>query len=151
MANITSPFDMFDVDEQLEEKGIRVDYGPFWFQIGRIDKAGTPFARFMTEAFRPYTRAIQLGEMDNKIAEALTREGFAKHLVFAWGSVEVKDGEKIEHPGKMPGKDGKLLDFTPENVEELFKQLPALFNDLLAESKNMRNFRKARAEIDAGN
>lgn len=144
MSEFNSPFDVFDVDENLETKGIRVDYGPFWFQVGRMDKGGTPFARFMTEKLRPYTRAIQLGEMDNKVAEALTREGFSKHLVYAWGSKQHGDG-------KMVGRDGKAIPFTPENVEQLFADLPALFEDLLNESKKMVNFRKARTEIDAKN
>lgn len=144
MADIKSPFDMFDMDEKKEQEGVKVDYGPFWFRISRMDKGGTPFAHFMTEKFRPYTRAIQLGEMDAKIMEAITREGFAKHLVLSWGSLEHGDG-------KMPGRGKKVLDFTPENVEQLFKDLPALFEDLLGEAKNARNFRKAKAEIDAGN
>lgn len=145
MTDFKSPFDVFDLDENLETtKGIRVDYGPFWFQVGRMDKAGTNFARFMTEKLRPFTRAIQLGEMDNKVAEALTREGFAKHLVYAWGSKEFGDG-------KMVGRDGKAIAYSAENVERLFEELPALFEDLLNESKKMVNFRKARAEIDAGN
>lgn len=144
MADFKSPFDIFDMDEDLETKGITVDYGPFWFRVGRMDKAGTPFARFLTEKLRPYTRAIQLGEMDPKVAEAITREGFAKHLVYAWGSKDLGDG-------KIAGKDGKPLEFNPENVEELFRQLPALLEDLLNESRKAQNFRKARAEEDAGN
>jgi hypothetical protein len=144
MADFKSPFDIFEVDEHLETDGITVDYGPFWFRIGRIDKAGTPFARYMTEKLRPYTRAIQLGEMDPKVAEALTREAFAKFLTYAWGSQAHGDG-------KMVAKDGKAIAFTPENVEQLFKTLPALFEDLLGESKKMGNFRKLRTEEDAGN
>lgn len=144
MADHSSPFDIFEVDESLETKGIKVDYGQFWFLVGRIDKANTPFARFMTEKMRPYTRAVQLGEMDNKVAEAIVREGFAKHLTLAWGSTKYGDG-------KMVAKDGSEIEFTPENVEQLYKDLPALFEDILAQSKNFTNFRKARAEIDAGN
>lgn len=143
-AEVKSPFDFFEMDEVRETDGVVIDYGPFWFKIGRLDRAGTPFARFMTEKMRPYTRAIQLGEMDAKVAEALTREGFAKHLVYAWGSKAFGDG-------KIAGKDKKPLDFSPENVEELFKQLPALFEDLLGEAKKADNFRKTRTEIDAGN
>lgn len=144
MAEITSPFDIFEVDENLETKGIKIDYGQFWFQVGRIDKANTPFSRFMTEKMRPYTRAVQLGEMDNKVAEAIVREGFAKHLTLAWGSLAHGDG-------KMVAKDGSAIDFTPENVEQLYKDLPALFEDILSQSKSFTNFRKARAEIDSGN
>lgn len=144
MSKTSNPFDMFETDESLEREGIVVDYGQFWVKIGRMDAPNTPFTAFMTEKMRPYTRAIQLGEMDNKIAEEILREGFAKHLVQGWGSKKHGDGV-------MVGREDVELAFTSDNVVDVFKALPQLFQDLLEQSRNFANFRKAKVDIDAGN
>ena len=144
MSKTATPFDMFETDESLEREGIVVDYGQFWFRVGRLDVPGTPFAAFMTEKMRPYTRAIQLGQMDDKIAEDILREGYARYLTLGWGSTKHGDG-------KMVGRDEAAIDFSPENVADLYKQLPRIFQDLLEQSKDFTKFRKAKVEVDAGN
>ena len=150
MSTTSNPFDMFETDNSLETQGIIVDYGQFWIKIGRIDVPGTPFATFMTEKMRPYTRAIQLGEMDNKIAEEILREGFAKYLTFAWGSKEHGDGVMVGRPN-LKTKKPVAIEFTPENIIDVYKTLPKLFQDLLEQSRDFTNFRKAKVETDAGN
>lgn len=150
MSTTSNPFDMFETDDSLETQGIVVDYGQFWFKIGRIDVPNTPFSTFMTEKMRPYTRAIQLGEMDNKIAEEILREGFAKYLTFGWGSKVHGDGVMVGRPDPKT-KEPARIEFTPENVIDLYKQLPKIFQDLLEQSKDFTNFRKAKVEVDAGN
>lgn len=150
MSSTSNPFDMFETDEKLEHDGVVVDYGQYWFKIGRIDVPNTPFTNFMTEKMRPYTRAIQLGEMDNTIAENLLREGFAKYLTLSWGSKEHGEGVMV---GRMDPETKKptKLDFTVDNVIDVYKTLPKLFQDLLEQSKDFTNFRKAKVEVDAGN
>lgn len=146
----SNPFDMFETDDKLEAEGITVDYGQFWFKIARLDVPGTPFSAFMTEKMRPYTRAIQLGEMDNKIAEEILREGFARYVTLGWGSQLYGDGVMVGRPDPET-KEPARIEFTPDNVVDLYKQLPRIFQDLLEQSKDFTNFRKAKVEIDAGN
>lgn len=140
-----NPFALFETDEALEKtQGIRIDYGAFYFQIGRMDVPGTPFAAYMREQMRPYDRAIALGQMDDKVSEGIMLGGFSKFMVFGWGSKEHGDGF-------MVGRDGSPIPFSAENVAALLRDLPQLFMDLLNQSRSFTHFRKAGLDADAGN
>lgn len=139
-----NPFDMFGTDPVLEAKGIRIDYGAFWFLISRIDAPNAPFAAAIRSAMKPYRRAIELGEMDDKVLEAKTIETFASTAILGWGSLE--HGE-----GRMTAQDGSAIEFSHEAVLSMLKTVPDLFRDLFTQSRDLTNFRKLNAEEDAKN
>lgn len=139
-----SPYDIFGTDPSLEVTGIRIDYGSFYFQIARAGGENTKFRTIVREKMAPYQRAIELGEMDEKVALKVTGEAFAESVVLGWGSPEFGEG-------KVPGRDGKPVDFSVEACKQMFADLPEMLDDLMKQATKLANFRKAAAADDAGN
>lgn len=144
-----SPFDVFSTEPSLEVTGIIIDYGRFYFKIARAGGSNAAFAKAMRDKFAPYTRAIELGEMDTKIGDRLTAEAFAETIVLGWGYVD--DAGK-KHDGTILGKDGKeQIKFSVDAAKRLFADLPELFKDLLKEAQKLANFRRTDVEVAAKN
>lgn len=142
--SMSNPFDMFGTDQDLEQRGVRIDYGAFWFQVARIDAPNSKFSVALRDRLKPYRRAIELGEMDEKVAERISTETFAETAVTAWGSTAHGDG-------KMVGRNNEALEFSSENVAMVLKGAPDLFKDLLVQARDLTHYRRIAAEEDAGN
>lgn len=48
-------------------------------------------------------------------------------------------------------EDTELLDFTPENAQALFDEMPDLYNDWESRAQKAAAFREAEREVSAGN
>ncbi len=139
-----SPYALFETDKSIEQTGIRIDYGPFYFQVARAGGANTRFRDVFRQRMAPHKRAMATETMGDELAEKLHREVFAETVVLSWGSEEFGEG-------KIPGRDGKPIDFSADAVKALFKDLPDLATDVITQSQSVGLFRKVIAELDAGN
>jgi hypothetical protein len=141
-----SPFEMFATDKTLETRGIRVDYGAFYFNIARAGGANDRFRDLVREKTRPYQRAIDLGQMDEDVALKLSGEAFAESVLMGWG--KVVEGKDV--PNKMPSPKGDI-DFNVANAIKLFAELPELLADLMFEAQKRGNFQRVENKDDAKN
>jgi hypothetical protein len=139
-----SPFAMFETNEAVEAAGIRLDYGPFYFQVARAGGANTRFRDVLRDRLRPHRRAMATETMNEDLADRIGREVFAETVVLGWGSE--KHGE-----GFMLDRDGGKIAFSTEAVKELFQRLPELARDVMTQAQSFQLFRTVVAEADAKN
>lgn len=139
-----NPFALFETDKDVEQKGVEVDYGAFWFNIARAGGANSRYKKAMAAKTKPYRRLIQEGRMPESKSEELMYEAVAETVVLGWGS-------KAHGNGKMIGRKGEVIEFSRANVIQLFRDLPDLFQDLWAQASTVSLFRASEEEEDAGN
>lgn len=144
---MSNPWAMFQTNAVAEQKGIRIDYGAFYFTVARAGGSNDKFKAKVRELMRPYERAIELGEMDDKVASKLAAEAFAETVVLGWGSVV--DGKDVE--GVLTKPNGDKVEFSVDAVKDLFAELPELFTDLMQQANKPQNFRRVAQEVDAKN
>lgn len=139
-----SPWALFKTDEMLEQSGIKVDYGVFYFQVARAGGANTRYRDVLRARMAPHKRAMATETMNDTLADNIVRDVFAETIVLGWGSQ--KHGE-----GKMIAQDGSAIDFSADAVKAMFKELPDLAADVMAQAQSMTLFRINIAELDAKN
>lgn len=156
-------YSQFETDKNAEQTGIIIDYGSYRVTIGRAGGANKKFINDMRSRTKPLQRIIANDQLSDKKADTLVRESFAKTIVFNW---EVKKEVEQEvnigqgHTEKqmvdtweqgINGRDGTILPFTPENVINVFKDLPDLFADLQEHAGKAASFNRSRQEEEAKN
>lgn len=154
-----SPFAAFETNKELEQAGVRVDYGPYFFQVARAGGANTRFRDLLRARLAPHKRALATETMSDELADVITREVFAETVVLGWGrpkkdkdgSPVVKDGKPVDEPGVITWRDGSDRQFSVEAVKELFKLLPDLATDLMNQAQSSALYRAVIAELDAKN
>lgn len=132
-------YDHFKTDENIENsEGITLDYGKAGkFKIHRAGGANQRFRNYAQAKFKPYTRQIQQGTLDDDVANELNADIFAKTVVIGWEGVT--------------GKDGQDLPFTVDNCKQLLIDLPDLFVDIQKAAQDASLFRKQMIEEVVGN
>lgn len=143
-STMSSPYAAFKTDKKAEAEGIRLDYGDFWFQIGRAGGSNTKFAKILERLTAPHRRAIENQVLPDSKAKELMAQAYAEGVVFAWGSKKHGDG-------RMPDAEGNPLDFSVDNVVKVLTDLPDLFMDIQEQAGRMQLFRQQLREADAGN
>lgn len=127
----------------LETEGITIQYGvdalgqPITITIARSGGANVTFAKALEAATRPHRKAIQLETLDNRVADRLYLEVFAKTVVLGWTN--------------MRDEEDNLLPFNVDNVIKVLSDLPDLYSDLREQAGKAANFRLDRLESDLGN
>lgn len=139
-----SLYDTFASDEKSEKDGIILDLGlnskeePIEIRVRRAGGANTRFAKVFEQKSKPYRRLMEIpGALDEKTNMRVMREVYADAVVVGWTGVEDKDGNAME--------------FTRENVIQLFTDLPNLFRLVIKESQNEALFRASIRESESGN
>lgn len=149
---MSSMYDQFETDANLETAGIWIDYGDFRVQIARAGGANKKYLSYAEAKTKPFRRAIQAGTMPEDRSRALLYDIYAKTVVLNW---QISDGENKDGTTKwkngIHAKDGSVLEVTPENVMLTFRNLPALFVDLQSAAEGVALFRKEEMEADGKN
>ena len=140
----TSPYALFETDKTIEQEGVRVNYGPFYFQVARAGGANTRFRDLLRQRMAPHKRAMATDTMSEDLQEQIGMDVFCETVVLGWGSEEFGEG-------KIAGRDGKPVEFSTENVKKLFSDLKDLARDVFQQAQTTALFRAAIADIDAGN
>jgi hypothetical protein len=139
-----SPWALFKTDATLEQAGIKVDYGHFYFQVARAGGANIRYRDVLRSRMAPHKRAMATETMNDTLADNIVRDVFAETIVLGWGSEKHGDG-------KMIAEDGSAIEFSAEAVKAMFKELPDLAQDVMAQAQSMTNFRASIVELDTKN
>jgi len=140
----------FKTNKTAEIEGVWVEYAPNndgtvpAFKIARASKTNKKYQKTLNKKIKPYSKALELGTMDEKLAQKLYTEVFIDSLLIDWRNVKVSD---ISDDEQAEG----FADFTQSNAIELFDKLPDLYDDLEANSKKLSMFRDDELEDDLGN
>lgn len=140
---MSSIYAMFSTDTKLEQLGVWLDYSGFGkFRVARAGGANKAFTRAIAQKMLPYRRMLQAKQ--NKPDEAMLdmlraiqMEVFAETVVLGWeGVTDVMD---------------EAIPFSKEAALKLFKDLPALFDDIAQFAQDITNFNSPAFEEDAKN
>lgn len=140
----------FATNSSKEIDGVAVQYGANEdgsipeFIVSRMAKTNKKYAKAIEAATRPYRRQIEIGTMDNDVAERLFMGVFADTVLKSWQNVKLSD--VTGNP-----KDEGFAEFTKENAISLFKNLPEMYDDLQEKAKSASMFREEVLEEEAKN
>jgi len=134
-----SIYSQFKANEDLETQGFALelidDEGKkSTFILARAGGGNKKFTTALKAAMRPFAQMPD-GQAKDRISEDRTIEVMAKHIVLAWENVI--------------GKDGELIEYTPENCLKLLKDLPDLAEYLITQANTASHFLEVSREADA--
>jgi len=132
---MSSPYQLFNTDKNLEQTGVTLDYGHFWIKVARAGGSNKRYNKIAKDKLQPYQAQLRTETMDEVLADKLFREIFAESVVLGWGSTELGSGV-------LPDAEGNPLEFTTENCIKLFQDLPDLFNDVREQANKISLFKK---------
>ena len=140
-----SIYNTFKTNPEYETEGVWIEYGflgddeskPIRIKIARAGGQNKAFTKALEKATKPHRSALRADMLDERIADRLYKDVFASTVVLDWVNVT--------------GLDGKVLEFTKENVLKVFADLPDLFLDLRDQAGNVSLFRDEIREGDLGN
>lgn len=149
---MAGPYELFKNDENLETKGVELDYGDFRITVARAGGTNKKFPKTFEAKTRPYRRAIAAGTLDPEVDRKVMAEVYADSVVLGWArNVKNEDGSVTVKNGVIPGPDGEDIPFTKANVIKLFMDLPDLFADVVEQAGKIGLFREDEKEVDAKN
>ena len=147
-------YQMYETDKDKEKNGV-----PFLFADGmlritlaRAGGGNTKFARILAANSKPYKRAIQNEQLSDEKANDLMMKTYAEAVVTNWETeVKQEDGTKVFKKGVLlKGQEG-LQPVNIENIVAVFKLIPDLFSDVMAEASKLSNYISYQREEDAKN
>lgn len=133
----------FGTNKEAESKGVSIEFGVnddksvIAFIVSRSGKSNKKYAKALEAATKPYRRQIQLGTMDDELANKIYMEVFISTVLKGWENVQ---DEK-----------GKSMAFTKDNAVKLFTDLPELYEELQLKAADFTTFRDESREDDAKN
>lgn len=137
----------FKTNPELEKKGVWVDFGPnedldgnppMRFLVARAGGANLKHEKVLEHLSKPHRRLIQSGNFSNAQAKELQREAFLGACLLGWEGIS------------MPGQ-SEPLKFSVDNARALFKEVPDILQNLIAESDSAAIYRETILEADLGN
>lgn len=140
-------YDTFETDSNLEKNGVWLDYGDFRILIASAGQGNKNYVRYAEKKLKPVRRTMEAGALSNERSMALMADIYAKTIVLDW---QVRD-EEGEWKQGIEDKEGNIIAFNQENVEEAFHNLPRLFMDVQEQAQSLSNFRRAELEEETKN
>lgn len=139
-----SLYKQFETNVSVENEGVFVDVGIInedgstpEFKLARMGKTNKRYTKTLNRVTRPHERAIQLGTMNEAVAERLFREVFVDAILLDWRNVQDREGKK--------------LPFNRDNALKLLTDLPELYDELQDKAKKSATFRAEALDDAAGN
>lgn len=133
-----SIYDMYETDDDNEIEGIILNYGEgIRIKIARAGGANVAFAKAFEKATRPYRKRMDMGTLDESVANELLVQVFAQTVVKDWEGVTDREGNELK--------------FNVENCVKVFMDLPDLFADVKEASMSVANYRYEEIEDDIKN
>jgi hypothetical protein len=139
-----TPWDIFGTDIDLENEGAWNEKLSPDFKFKIRSTGSEEYKRVLKVVFKRYDRQVTMGTMEDSVARNKLYEVFAKSIVIDWWCSEFGDH-------KMWGSKGECLDFSVENVKQLFKDIPKLFDAVQEEAQAADNFRHKEEDEAVGN
>lgn len=150
---MSSPYQQFVTDPDLEKDGVVLDYGDYAVKIARAGGANAKFGKVIAAKQKPYERQIKNETLDNDVATKLLAQSYAEAIILDWATRLPSEGDATEGAwqwGVFPGPAGPLT-FTRDNVVKVLIDLPDFFADIREQSTKMALFRKEQIEAAAKN
>lgn len=140
-------YDTFETDGNLEQNGVWLDYGDFRMLIASAGQGNKNYVRYAEKKLKPVRRAMEAGALSNERSMALMADIYSKTIVLDW---QVRNAVGEWEQG-IEDKDGNIIAFNQENVEDAFRNLPRLFMDVQEQAQSLSNFRRAELEDETKN
>lgn len=109
---------------------------PVTIDIAYAGEGNLTFKKAMERLMAPY-RSLKPSDIPESQTKRILRQAYAEGVVRGWKNVTDRDGNP--------------LDFTTENVVQLFTDLPVLFRKVQEQATESSNFRAALLKADSGN
>jgi hypothetical protein len=133
-------YEAYRTDKSAEANGVWVREGDAEFCIARMGGANTKYQRALTAAMKPHMREMQLGMLDEAIAEPIMRKVFIETVLLGW---RYTDEKSVLHEDEVLDEQDAPLLFNQENAEKLFADLPDLYARLREQAGSYANYRAA--------
>lgn len=141
----------FRTDRTAEIEGVEVQVAvndhngkPISIRIARMSTSNKRYTKELNRVTKPHMAAIQNDALDDELARKMLQKVFIDTILLGWDNLP-----KSELTGN--DEDTELLDFTPENAQALFDEMPDLYNDWESRAQKAAAFREAEREVSAGN
>lgn len=134
---------MFDMDNEIEEKGFWAEYGAFRVRIARMEVTNTAYKKLLSEIGKKHKNIGKNKKIPEKVIEEINNEILVKAIVKDW---EVLDEEKstdekdVWTPNTIHSyPSGEVVEATQEEILNVLNNLPELRKDIEAQS-NTKDF-----------
>jgi len=127
----TNLYELYETDEDLEKKGVGLQFGEAVFYVRRAGGTNTEFERVYEEKTRNMTSRVQLAALTEEQSSRILREVYAESVMLGWKNVTDREGNPLE--------------YSKENFLKLMNDLPVLWRAIRVEAANHENFRRAQA------
>jgi hypothetical protein len=107
------------------------------FYLARAGKTNKDYQKELDRRTRPYRRQIELGTMNENLAEQIFMEVFISTVLKGWDGVSDEDGNTME--------------FNEPNAKKLLTDLPDLYDELQAAAKDASRYRDEKLDAEAKN
>lgn len=125
----------FETDEDLERKGVPVNYGRVVFDIARAGGSNQEYINTFEQVFKDVKTALELGELPEEEARQRFYTVYARSVVRRVRFRE--DGQLVDGLGR---KDGQVVPFTEANFVQLLTKRHDLFVRLRKDATEMELF-----------
>lgn len=142
-----SMYEQFETDGDREKKGVWLDYGDFRVRIARAGGSNKDYQKALERVTRSHRQSIKAQTMDSDFAEDLVRRVYAQTVILDW---ETKVEDKLKKGIQQKGSK-ELLKVNTANVLSTIRALPALFEDIQEQSREITLFRSALKDELLGN
>jgi hypothetical protein len=124
-----SLYSLFETVDNLENEGIFLEISPgVKFKVRRMGGKNKKYSEVMAKLSRPYKRQIDQGLLEEQTARKLLQRAFIRTVLCGWEGVTDKNGVDLQ--------------YTEENAETIFTDLPDLFDVLQEEAQKLSNFKE---------
>lgn len=132
---------IFETDEIAEQEGFELEVYEgdtvVKIMLARAGGANKKFATRLQARLKPYKRKIDLGQMDDEIAEDILTRTISETLVLGWTGVLDENDEEVP--------------CNKENAYALLSALPGLRDLIYEEAQRISNFQSVERETNSGN
>lgn len=136
----------FKTNKNLETEGITLEYHdpddvdvpPVRIRIARAGGANVAYDKALDKRTRSIRRQVAANIVSLAEIRKITLEVYAETVILGWENV-------------FDDETGEPIPFTKENVIQLFKDLPDLFDDVQQQAQQAQLFRSVQIEEDSKN
>jgi len=131
-----SPYSMFETDAKKEnETGHVLDYGSFSVSILRAGGANTKFATVLFEKTKLFKNRLVTDLLDESASQSMLAEVYAESVIIGWDNFR--------------DRDGKVMEYTKQNVVKAMLDLPDLFLNIRSHASSLNTFKLSDDENDS--